>query len=175
MRKQQGLLTRENNKKAAFFKKELGFTLIELVISLTVIATLSTIGIAAFVNQSKASALQSGAAEFYSALNVAKSRAMSQVKPDNYCTGRTLDGYSVVIDSTTTFKINVNCGGNDFLVSSGKLPANITFASNPDTTSTNFFFGVLTNSVQGSGKVTIKGFGSSKVIDVDGAGNVKLN
>ncbi len=174
MRKQKEELIGES-KKSAFFKNKHGFTLIELVISITVIATLSTIGIAAFVSQSKASALQSGAAEFYSVLNVAKSRAMSQVKPDNLCIGRTLEGYSVIIDSTTTFKLYVNCGGNEFLISSGKLPANITFASSPDTTSINFFFGVLTNNVQGSGKVTIRGYGNSKVLDIDGAGNIKLN
>jgi len=175
MRKQKEELIGES-KKSAFFKNKHGFTLIELVIAITVIATLSTIGIAAFVSQSKASALQSGAAEFYSVLNVAKSRAMSQVKPDNLCIGRTLEGYSVAIDSTTTFKLYVNCGGNEFLVSSENLPENITFASNPpDTTSTNFFFGVLTNNVQGSGKVTIRGYDNSKVLDIDGAGNIKLN
>ncbi|MCL4354300.1 prepilin-type N-terminal cleavage/methylation domain-containing protein [Patescibacteria group bacterium] len=169
------LLRNGINKESTIFKKNFGFTLIELIISLTVIATLSIIGIAAFVNQSKVSALQSGAAEFYSVLNVAKSRAMSQVKPDNLCIGRTLEGYSVVIDSTTTFKLYVNCGGNEFLIKSGKLPTNITFASSPDTTSTNFFFGVLTNSVQGAGVVTVKGYGNSKVLNIDGAGNIKLN
>lgn len=165
------------NKKKKFSKVLVvkGFTLIELVVTLTIIAILSTIGIAAFVNQSRTSALQTGASQFVSALNLAKSRAMSQVKP-SVCEGD-LEGYIVTITDSDTYQLDVECGGTHSIQSNQKLPSNITFVpSGGDLFPLTFSFAVLTNAYTGTSEVTISGYGEQiKTVNVDNAGNIKLN
>ena len=65
---------------------EKGFTLLELIVVFSIIAILSTIGLASFVNYSKAQILQGSANDIISTLNTAKSKAASQIKP-NTCLG----------------------------------------------------------------------------------------
>ena len=82
------------------FKTNNGFTLLELVVSLSVIAILSTIGIASFVSQSKSATLQAATSEVVSEISLAKSRASSQVNNNCKKNGQTLKGYEVLLDMT---------------------------------------------------------------------------
>ena len=150
-----------------------GFTLLELIIVFTVIAILSTIGIASFVNYSRAQSLQTAAVKLASTLNLAKSSANSQVKPSQ-CSG-TLSGYQVDILTTTTYSLSVFCP-EVHLIQTTTLPDNGNIKFNlvlGQTTTTSIFFPVITSGVQGGGNIVLTAYGQAKTIKIDNEGNIK--
>lgn len=90
-------------------RNNLGFTLIELIIVLSVIAILSLIGIASFVSFGKRQVVQNAQLDLVNMLQVAKLRTLSQVKPADTCTG-IFKGYSVEIVAQDTYQLSVLCG-----------------------------------------------------------------
>ena len=152
-------------------KRNLGFTVIELIVVFAIIAVLSTIGIAAFVNYGRFQAVQSVASDLNSSLNLTKSRAISQTKPPQ-CYTQILNGYRFnVILGSNTYNIEAVCSGISYVVLSKALPANVSFSS--QTTSTSFFFPVIASGVQGAGTIVITGYGQTKNIVVDSIGGIK--
>ncbi len=92
-----------------------GFTLIELIVAFSIIAILSVMSVAAFVNYSRIQAVNNEASYLIAALNTAKARAQSQVKPEECTTNLTitndtLSEYSVVIQPSN-YKLTAKCGG----------------------------------------------------------------
>ena len=142
-----------------------GFTLIELVVVFSVIAVLSSIGIASFVESSRNATLQSAVNEVTSILNIAKSRALSQTKPTDLVCGITsvdsLSGYRVNINTT---KPNISlvavCGITPDSIQGYQysLPDGITLPVGNDS----YFFPVLTHGVDHSGLIIIKGYGNKQ-------------
>lgn len=154
-----------------------GFTIIELIVVFSIIAILSVIGVASFVNYSRIQALESAASNLVSALGVAKSRAISQVKPtatipqcDN---NTTLNGYEVVLNtSANSYVLNVVCSNFHYPVfPTVFLPKNITFSPSP--TSTTFFFPIISSGVQGSGTISLSGYGNLETITVNSIGAIE--
>ena len=166
-----------------FSKKDsAGFTLVELIIVISVISALSIVGIASYVSYSRAQTLNAAAGDLAVMLNLAKSRAYSQVKPYNVsCQGNPLEGYEVRIcsgstcDGTTdspSFALYVKCGGST-PVSTATF-SNLTFTSPPPTVYS-FFFPVLKGSVAGSGTITITNdFDETRNVTVDQSGNIRI-
>lgn len=93
-----------------FNKQNLGFTLVELIVVLAVIAVLSSIGIASFVESSRNASLQTAQDKIVSMLEVAKSRSNSQTAPTTpgSCQG-SIRGYGVVFATSNTVCIAVIC------------------------------------------------------------------
>lgn len=124
-----------------------GFTFIELIIVITFIAILSSIGIASFVNYSKTQNLESARSNLLSVFNLAKSRAMSQTKPPS-CTE--LNGYEVVItragNKYDLYPICSNLRASS--VVSASLPSGVTFNSSIGSSSVSFFFPVIVSGVK---------------------------
>lgn len=161
-----------------------GFTLIELVVAFSVIAFLSTVGIASFVNYSRSQALAVSAKDLVNALNLAKSRSLSQVLAPSQCPGQSLIGYEVrlCVPSTPTclsegdYELNIACSGNIFSpVETKKLPVNISFDEN-QTTTTSFLFPILTGGVNmggGDGTIVLSGYGQTRTIIVNSSGVIK--
>lgn len=159
-----------------------GFTLVELIVVITFIAILSSIGIASFVNYSKVQTLQVATTELISALNFAKSRSFSQIKPASCATDKSLEGNKVVISTASPiYEIDVVCGGLTFKIGEGKLPNGVIFYEN-GTTSMSFFFPVISNGVkimvndaqvQGSKTITLKGDNQTKTVTVDSVGGIR--
>lgn len=164
-----------------------GFTMLELIVVFTVIAILSTIGIASFVNYSRAQSLQTGAQDLFTTLNLAKSRTLSQVKPDLCSTTETLDGYKVTIDysgNSNEYKLYVICSTLPHEIKSSILPTNISFDGS-GTPIASVLFRVITGGVDlkdasdapiaGIGTIKINGYSSqSKTIQIDTGGNVSV-
>lgn len=157
-----------------------GFTLIEIIIAISLLAILLTGGVASFISYNQAQSLNTAALDVFTMLNKAKSRTQSQVKPD-ICINqsRSLDGYSVVISPLTkTYTLNAVCTERDVLIESKALPDNISFNTR-ETTKTQFLFQVISGSILGGGKgagtVAIDGYGQTKAINVDELGNISIN
>lgn len=164
--------------------KNYGFTLIELVVAFSVIAFLSTVGIASFVNYSRSQALVVSAKDLVNALNLAKSRSLSQVLAPSQCPGQSLIGYEVRLCgfsgatclSEGDYELNIACSGNIFSpVETKKLSVGISFDEN-QTTTTSFLFPILTGGVNmggGDGTIVLSGYGQTRTIMVNSSGVIQ--
>lgn len=163
-----------------------GFTLIEIIVVFTIIAVLSVIGVASFANYSRRQTVDNAAQDLSSFLVIAKSRAISQVKPTTQiaqCDANSiLNGYKVVLCPTSssdvlcssagTYVLGVRCSNVDYRIQSGTLPKNVTF--NPTPTSTSFFYPVISSGVVGSGTISLSGYGYVKTVIVDSVGGIRV-
>lgn len=153
-------------------RKSAGFTLIELMVVLSVTAVLGTIGIAGFTTYNQIQILQAAASDVVSVLNLAKSRAQSQVKPSGLCVGGTLTGYSVIIAENKKYTLHLRCSltGDIKINEQDKiLPQGLNFDSNPS-----FFFPIQRGGVQTAGQIIISGYERSKTIMVNSLGGVNI-
>ncbi len=127
-------------------RKSRGFTLIELMVVLSITAVLGTLGIAGFVSYNKSQVLQSSTSEVVTMLNLAKSRAQSQIKPSSLCSGGNLTGYKVTISTPRSYTMFLVCSvGPDSRIDQQDklLPTNLSFSPN-----ISFFFPVQTGGAQ---------------------------
>jgi prepilin-type N-terminal cleavage/methylation domain-containing protein len=147
-----------------------GFTLIELIAVFAVLGIVSSFGIASFSSFNNQQILQSGASDIKNMLQVARTRAFSQVKPQQ-CADETLSGYQVAINTVTSqYSLIVVCD-TAYVLETKKLSSDITFRS--DSTGT-IFFQVLTGNPSLPASIILTGYGKSAVIQVDAAGTVRL-
>lgn len=155
-------------------RKSKGFTLIELMVVLSVTAFLGTLGIAGFITYNQIQILQSASSDVVTVLNLAKSRAQSQVKLSALCSSsETLDGYRVEILAPKNYTLYLHCSGNDRKVEEEAkvLARDVKFDSN-----VSFFFPLQSGGVQVPGTITIthSGNGRSKTITVNSLGGVSI-
>ncbi len=151
--------------------KQKGFTLIELMIVISVTAVLGTLGIAGFTSYNKIQTLQSAANDVTTILNLARSRALSQVKLGSTCKTQTLEGYGTEIFSNNSYSLKIYCPRPTSEVLDKKtLPQGITFKSSPTT----FFFPVLTGGVETQGQIVITNSITDKTIIINSLGGVTV-
>lgn len=156
-----------------------GFTLVELIVVFAIIATLSMAGVAAFVDYSRAQAVQNASLDFATVLQTAKSRAQSQVRQtQGVCVGASpLDGYRVIVVSNQTYRIESVFGGNACSqpLETKTLAPNVTF----QTAGNAFLFRVLSGLVDGASatgtRVVVVGYGKSKGVTVYQDGRIEVN
>ncbi|MDP3988397.1 MAG: prepilin-type N-terminal cleavage/methylation domain-containing protein [Candidatus Levybacteria bacterium] len=177
-----------------------GFTLIEILIAFSVIAILSTVGLASFVNYSRSQSLNTSAFDVSTMLNKAKSRSQSQMiqntNNQSMCPNSSFTGYEVLIclpgsnwcknekdlegNYKYDYEMDIICDGDINTYPSNplegkKLPTNITFDTDPGyTTSTSYLFKSVVGGVAGAGKVRLLGYNMIKDVVVDGMGNIRV-
>jgi prepilin-type N-terminal cleavage/methylation domain-containing protein len=155
--------------------KQKGFTLIELMVVTAITVMFGTMGIAGFNNYRQVQTLQTSGDEVATMLNLAKSRAQSQIKP-SACTD-TLNGYRVAITAPKTYALKVSCSGTtdttgDTEISEQikQLPVNTIFSDSPS-----FFFPVQKGGVETAGSIAVCGSdGKSKTIAVSSLGGISM-
>lgn len=152
------------------FSFQRGFSLIELIVVIGVMGVLTAVSLASFSTYSDTRSFETGVAELVTTMQTAKSRALSQVKPDS-CIGRTFQGYRVALTLPSSYQLQVLCSGNTFLVEQRMLPKNVTFA-NGSTANTTFM--ALTGTTNPS-SITINGFSKTKTVSVSATGNIVVN
>lgn len=154
----------------------MGFTLIEIIVAMSVIAILSTVGIAAFLNYSRSQSVAQATAELYTTLNLARSRAQSQVKPSSGSCGppsySSLEGYRVRAATPTRYDLYAICGGSQEFIEFHVTPSGVTLSSS----ASSFTFAIITGNVAeaaaGGTPITVSGYGSSQIITVYNDGRI---
>lgn len=155
-------------------RKPRGFTLIELMVVLSVTAVLGTLGIAGFITYNQTQALQTSSNEVATMLNLAKSRAQSQVKLGSLCSApsQVLGGYSVNISIVNkNYTLSSRCSGASSDLYTKNLPNGLNFDAS---TSASFFFPIQTGGVETAGQIIISGYGRSKTVTVNSLGGVSV-
>lgn len=150
-----------------------GFTLIELIVSFSIMAILATIGIASFSSYSHSQELDAATTEVITMITEAKSKSLSQVKPAT-CVS-TLDGYQVTVTSNKDYRLSVMCSGAEIVIKSDKLQGNITFVNPPPV---KFLFLVFNGGVTGAGAggtgISLTGYGKTKTITIFANGTISF-
>lgn len=111
-----------------------GYTLIEILVALSIIGLLFGFGYASFRDFSRRQALQGTVKKIQGDLRLAQQQALSGKKPsDIKCNSQLLASYSFKVYSTSEYKIEANCGGGDVLVKDVILSSDISISidSNP--------------------------------------------
>ena len=162
-----------------------GFTLIEILITLSIMSVLSLFGIISYREFNQSKIIDSAGHQVQDVLILARSRANTQVKPavtacSEELEGRELYGYKVSFCSdncatTQNFDISVLCGasgeysqkiGNSYI-----LPQGVTFTSSlPQSV----VFKVLTGDVIGAQEIQISGYGASRVVSISQTGVISV-
>ena len=151
--------------------KDTGFTLIELLVVITLVAVLSSLGLASYIDFNRSQIVTQAASKIVSDLRLAQSLAANSQKPDGDC--GTLQGYLLEI-SGNSYTLNVNCANPAY----DKNPVKSESVTD-SLTVTGFSkveFPVLKQPVRKTGGDTlqISGFGRTKTIIVGGAGEISL-
>lgn len=163
-----------------------GFTLVELLVVFSIIGLLSVLGVAGFVDYSRAQAVAAASLEFATMLQTARSRAQSQVKPEvGLCNNRDnpLDGYIMTvcpIGTNNTYQLRASCAGYavEATLVEKTFPSPIFFDC---TTTYTYSFRVLSGDVTFGGlpitslPITIRGYNKSRTVRVYQDGRIVAN
>jgi len=148
-----------------------GFTLVEILIVISLMAILMLTSIVTFSSFTKSQSFQTSISDVIALLNKAKSKSLNQVKPAE-CEEDSVKGYQVVFTaSSSSYDLAVVCGDYTHILEEKKLPSQITFTEG---SADYIFFNVATGVVDSPAEVTITGFDKSKTIVVDGVGNISI-
>jgi len=154
--------------------KQKGFTLIELMVTISIAAVLGTLSIAGFNTFNQSQMLRTSADDVVTMLNLAKSRAQSQIKIGASCASNPLEGYRVDISiAGGSYTLSSVCGTPNSLQAKS-LPQNIEFDS---ASPASFFFPVLSGgtSLGASGQIVISNSaGGIRTITVKPLGGVSV-
>lgn len=158
-----------NNKKQLHWKHFRGFTLIELILVFALMGLLTVTGVNAFFSYSRNQDYKTAISDVAHTLNLARSRAISQVKPSQ-CGAARLDGYEFWYSSAgKTYRTRVRCSGIYYDMDTRSLPQNVSFTSN-----TTVFFNVSTGTTNAVRNIIITGYGKTTTVRVDTTGVVSV-
>lgn len=152
-------------------KTALGYTLIELLIVITLIALLFTLGMAQYNQFNRRQILVKARDELVSNLRLAQSKSLAGEKPDA-CGDETLAGHKLKFIDNQKYKIVAVCGDEIDIKTGLSLPGEITKQSGPN----EIFFKSLsqgTDIIIGQGEIVLTGFNETKIITVTSVGEIK--
>lgn len=119
--------------KKRIFLPHSGFTMVELLIVISIMAIFTGIGLIGLKSYTDQRSVSLAASEFATAVRLAKSRAQSQVKPDSgNCANLPLEGYRLQLSTNsageaTAYSIYPLCGGqNGGIVRQADFPTSLT-------------------------------------------------
>ena len=159
-------------------KKSSGFTLVELLVVISIICILSVVGIASYINFSRSQTVTQAARKIVQDMRLAQSLANNNQKPEpNVCFNgcKTLDGYTFSLDHDTgKYDIFAYCINPTETCGSIKSETLAGFTFDGFTT---VKFKVLRRGVEFTDEkktLTVTAFGKGKKIIVDDGGSVMI-
>lgn len=154
-----------------FSNRSHGFTLIELLVVISIMAILTSLGIASYATYNSNQLVQIAAADVVNLMNTAKSRAISQVKPEE-CGERSLTEYKVTIDRTQSEYALVAVCDEDVVIGTKSLPTQISFMPESDS---EVAFALSTGISPQESLIKLTGFDTTKVITITETGTIALD
>ena len=109
-------------------KVKSGYTLIEILVAISIIGVLFSFGFVSYRDFSRRQALSGLVKQIQGDLRLAQGDAAAGYKPSG-CLG-TLDSYSFYISSNSVYKVQANCGATTTDVKSVTLPSGATMSTN---------------------------------------------
>lgn len=180
--KYNGNAVRELKKRVFLSKSGAGYTLIEILVALTIIGILFGFGYVSYRDFNRRQALAGVAKQVQGDLRLAQQMALSGQKPDDpKCKGtNTLVGYyfgTYFSGPNTIYVVGAHCsGGNPTVTKSVTLPNGITLTSSPSLAVLFKVLGQGTSIPSGSNLVitlTQAGTNATAVITIDSGGNIQ--
>lgn len=142
-----------------------GFTIIELLIAMSIMALLFGIGAAKYVSFNQGQIIKQAAQKLRSDLRVGVNKAITGEK--NGC--GTLDGYQVSFTSGQ-YSLSSACSGGTFrAVNAVNLPSGVSFNPLPSP----LFFKVLGQGVSSATTIILSGFSKTETITVNISGEIQ--
>ncbi len=162
-----------------------GYTLIEILVGLTIIGILFSFGYASFRDFSRREALSGTAKKVQGDLRLAQSMALSGQKPTedylglptNSCSSATrLDGYIFKVYSSTEYKIEANCGALNVVVRDVEFAGDVSISAPSPNPIVFKVLGSGTNITAGADAtlvITQAGTNNAATITISAAGEIK--
>ena len=147
-----------------------GFTLVELLVTITIITLVFSIGLAQYNRFNRRQILVRAKDQLISDLRLTQSKALSGEKPVD-CNSTPLLGQKLDFTSNSNYQIIAVCS-SDIVVKSGiSLPQGVIKQAGPD----EVFFKVLSQGtdISGTAQIILSGFGQTQTISVNNAGEIK--
>jgi type II secretory pathway pseudopilin PulG len=152
-------------------KTALGYTLIELLIVITLIVLLFTLGMAQYNQFNRRQILTKARDELVSNLRLVQSKSLAGEKPDA-CGDEALTGHKLKFIDNQKYEIVAVCGDEIDIKTGLSLPGEIIKESGPSEV---FFKGLSqgTGIVVGQGEIVLAGFNETKTVTITSAGEIK--
>lgn len=155
------------------------FTLIEILVVVSVMAILSSVGFASYINFNRSQIVNQAAQKIIEDLRLAQSLAANNQKPEEEC--ETLNGYSFIINKNNkSYRIVANCSPKyeGEAVKTGLIPSNliISYAGYSGEENT-ISFRVLDRAVSANSlEITVSGFNGNynRTVLIGSGGTIKL-
>lgn len=144
-----------------------GFTVVELLIILSLIALLFTLGVAQYNRFNRSQNLTKAKDELISNLRLAQGKAMAGEKPE-VCM-ETLSGHKLKFIDNSHYKIVAVCVEEVDIKTDITLPTGVTKQAGSD----EIFFRVLSQGIESDISLILSGFGETKTITINTAGEIK--
>ncbi|OGM05200.1 hypothetical protein A2125_01710 [Candidatus Woesebacteria bacterium GWB1_43_5] len=151
-----------------------GYTLVEILVSITIISIVFGAGYVAFREFARRQTLVSAVRGFTADLRVAQSQALAGKKPEKpECDlPYELTGYNFEITSSSSYKVEAKCTGGTVLIKNSNVPAEVSVSAG---TANPILFKILgggTN-VVGVSTITLSAYGQSQQITVGTGGIIE--
>lgn len=145
-----------------------GFTLIEILVVISVTGILSAIGIASFVSYSRQQQVTQAVNDLKNNLRIAQSKALTQEIPSG-CTNLSAYELRFAADNRSYNIYPICLTDQSAIMPPINLPSSVSKIEGP----TAIVFKILTGAVDGAGTIAISGFNVTQSITVTAVGGIK--